>query len=129
MKLLAILFLLALIASSCVTSKNLTKHEAVTHDLLAGLEPGKKYVFELKIGTEQIVRVKHVKDDIISGQILAKNNEGKKVWSDFSETFENMEKNVAKISVIKVNPYLTAASITVVTVVTTFCLLIYFGWK
>ncbi len=129
MKSLVILFLVALITSSCFTAKNLTKHEAITHDLLAGLKPGKKYIFELKIGITQFVRVKHVKDDIISGQILAKNNEGKKVWSEFSETFENMEKNVTKISIIKMNPYLTAASITVVTVVTTFCLLIYFGWK
>jgi hypothetical protein len=129
MKSLPILFLLALITSSCFTTKNLTKHEAITHDFLASLKPGKKYVFELKIGTRQYVRIKQVTDEIISGQIYEKNNDGKKVWSDYSETFENMEKNVSKISVIKLNPYLTTASITVVTVVTTFMLVIYFGWK
>ena len=116
MKSLAILFLLVQIASSCIAPKNLTKHSAVTRDLLAGLEPGKKYLFELKIGTKQLVRIKHVKDNVISGQIYLKNNAGKKVWSEFSASFEDMQNHVAKISVYKLNPYLTAAGITVAVV-------------
>ena len=129
MKSLPILFLLALITSSCYTTKNLTKHEAITHDFLAGLKPGKKYVFELKIGIKQYVRIKQVSDEVISGEIYEENNDGKKIWTDYSATFESMEKNVSKISVIKINPYLTTAGITVATVVTAALLAVYIGWK
>ena len=59
------------------------------------------------------MRIKHVKDNVISGQIYLKNNAGKKVWSEFSASFEDMQNDVAKISVYKLNPYLTAAGITV----------------
>jgi hypothetical protein len=118
MKLIALLFLLVHVLSSCVTYKNLTKHETITHEFLAGLKPDKKYIFELKNGVRQVVKVTQVKDNIITGLMLDKTGDGKK-WIDYSATFDSMEKGVVKISVKKINPYLTGAGVLVVALVTT----------
>ena len=118
MKPIAILFLLVHVLSSCVTYKNLTKHETITPEFLAGLKPDKKYIFELKNGIKQIVKVTQIKDNTITGLVLDKNADGKK-WIDYSATFDTMQKEVVKISVKKINPYLTGAGVLVVALVTT----------
>jgi 3-hydroxymyristoyl/3-hydroxydecanoyl-(acyl carrier protein) dehydratase len=97
--------------TSCIAPKNLTKRDAITHDFLAGLKPGKKYLFELKVGIKQIVRITQIKDDRFTGQVYAENSDGRKVWNDYSETFE-----VAKISIYKFNPYLSAAAVMTVVI-------------
>jgi hypothetical protein len=127
MKLILILFLLVHLLSSCVTYKNLTKHETITHELLAGLKPDRKYIFELKNGVRQIVKVTEVKDDIITGLMLDKNGVGKK-WIDYSATFDSMQTGVAKISVSKVNPYVTGAGILGVALVTTVIIWANTAW-
>jgi len=118
MKTWVMMFLLAQITSSCIAPKNLTKHKAITREFLASLKPGKRYLFELKIGIKQVVKIGQVKGDRFTAQIYGKNTEGEKVWSDYSETFENLQKNVAKISIYKVNPYWTIVAITMGVVIT-----------
>ena len=65
-----------------------------------------------------MVKVTQVKDNVITGLVLDKNGNGKK-WIDFSATFDSMQKGVVKISVRKINPYLTSAGVLVVALVTT----------
>jgi len=123
MKSIVILLILGQVLSSCFTNKNLTKHEPITHDLLTKLKPGRKYTFQLKLGVKQVVKVTQVKDSIITGLIYEKNDKGKKTWSDYSVTFDSVEKDVAKISVLKLNPFLTSAAI----VVSVYCTLYIFA--
>jgi len=118
MKTWIILLLIAQITSSCIAPKNLTKHKAITREFLAGLKPGKRYLFELKIGIKQVVKIEQINDDGFVAQIYGKNSDGKKVWSDYSETFETLQKNVAKISIYKVNPYWTIIAVVMGVVVT-----------
>jgi len=127
MKSKAILFLVVHVLSSCVTYKNLTKHETITHEFLADLKPEKKYIFELKNGVKQIVKVTQVKDSIITGLILDHSGNGKK-WTDYSATFDSMQEGVAKISVSKVNPYVTGAGIFVVALATTLIIWYNTSW-
>lgn len=119
--------------SSCFSYKNLTKKEPITHDLLARLKPGKKYKFELKIGETQKIYINHVTGETISGYLY---QEGKLVTnrnrqsvssitgqieyqevyvketkSNYSDNFENITRNVAKISRRKFDPFKTAALI------------------
>jgi hypothetical protein len=93
-------------------------HETGRHNtrFFGGLKPGKKYLFELKVGIKQIVRITQIKDDRFTGQVYAENSDGRKVWNDYSETFENIEKQVAKISIYKFNPYLSAAAVMTVVI-------------
>ena len=118
MKSIGISLLAALVLSSCVTYKNLTKHEAITHEFLADLQEDKKYIFELNNGTRQIVKVTKVKDNIVTGLIYYKHSDGKQ-WTDYSATFDSIQNGVTKISVSKVNPYLTGAAVFLVALVTT----------
>ena len=57
MKSIAILLLLVHLSSSCVAYKNLTKRETITHDFLTHMKTDRKYIFELKIGIKQFVKV------------------------------------------------------------------------
>jgi hypothetical protein len=100
--LISILFLL----SSCFTYKNVTKKEAITHDFLSKLEPGKKYAFRLRTGLTLFIRVTRVEDDRVVGYYYEK-----KTKNDFSVSFQEIERDVAKISILKLNPYLTGTSI------------------
>ena len=91
MKSIALLCLLVHGLTSCVTYKNLTKNETITHELLADLKPDKKYIFELRNGIRQVVKVTQVKDNIITGLMLDKNGNGAN-WIDYSATFDSMQK-------------------------------------
>ncbi|HET6539163.1 MAG TPA: hypothetical protein VFG46_01705 [Chryseolinea sp.] len=69
MKTTAILLILVQVLSSCITYKNLTKRETITQDFLTHLKTDRKYVFELKIGIKQFVKVTQIKDNIVTGLI------------------------------------------------------------
>jgi hypothetical protein len=118
MKTTAILLILVQVLSSCITYKNLTKREAITYDFLTHMKTDKKYVFELKIGIKQFVKVTSVKDNIVTGLIFEEGSKGKKTWNPYSATFDSMQNNVAKISILKFNPYLTGAIVVGVLVAT-----------
>ena len=118
MKTTAIFLVLVQVLSSCMTYKNLTKREAITHDFLTHMKTDRKYIFELKIGVKQFVKVTQVKDNMVTGRILDKDSNGKKEWSDYSVTFDSMQKDVAKISMLKFNPLPIGAVVLVVLVVT-----------
>jgi len=112
MKPLVILVLLAQLLSSCFTYKSLTKKEPVTLDFISKLKPGKKYKFELKTGQTLVVHVVTIDTENITGYIYRRSG-GKTTKESYSETFQSIEQNVAKISVRKFNPYLTTVSIVV----------------
>ena len=118
MKLTAVLLILVHVLSSCMTYKNLTKRETITHDFLTNMKTDRKYIFELKIGIKQFVKVTQIKDNIVTGRILGKDSNGKKEWTDYSATFDSMQNNVAKISMLKFNPLPIGAVVVVVLVVT-----------
>jgi len=131
---LIMLVLVTPLLSSCFSYKNLTKKkEPITHDLLAKLKPGKKYKFELKLGETQKIYISDITGETVTGYLY---QEGKKVTnrnsqsvssitgqieyqelyvketkSNYSDNFENITRNVAKISRRKFNPFKTAALI------------------
>ena len=118
MKTTAILLILVQVLSSCITYKNLTKRETITQDFLTHLKTDRKYVFELKIGIKQFVKVTQIKDNIVTGLIFEEGSNGKKKRNPYSATFDSMQNNVAKISILKFNPYLTGAIVVGILVTT-----------
>jgi len=112
-KLLLILVLLAQLLSSCFTYKSPTKKEPVTLDFISKLKPGERYKFELKTGQTLVIHILTVSTETITGYIYRHDGKGKVTKNDYSDTLQSVEKNVAKISVLKFNPYLTIVSIAV----------------
>jgi hypothetical protein len=125
------LVLVTPLLSSCFTYKNLTKKAPITHDLLSRLKPGKKYKFELKIGEVQKIYISDVTGETVTGYLYQegklvtnKNRQSvssitgqieyqevyvKETKSDYSDNFENITRNVTKISRRKFDPFKTAA--------------------
>ena len=112
MKSLLLLALLASPLSSCFTYKSLTKKEPITHDFLSKLEPERRYRFDLKTGETLIIHILTIKGENITRYVY-RHSKSKMNKSDYSDTFQNIEANVAKISVLKFNPYLLTVCIAV----------------
>ena len=131
----SILVLLTFMLSSCYSYKSISRREPITREFLSKLEPGKKYEFELMIGETQTIYItaitgetiygvlyqdgKIVKDkstssvSAVTGQIEQLDVYVKTTQINYSDSFENVMKNVAKISVRKVDPVKIAALIIV----------------
>jgi hypothetical protein len=131
----SILALLAFTLPSCYSYKNISKRKPITREFLSGLEPGKKYQFELLIGETQTIYItavsgetihgilyrggKIVKDknatlvNPVTGQFEYQDVYVKETQSSYSDSFENVMKNVNRISVRKVDPIKIAALIIV----------------
>jgi hypothetical protein len=78
-------------------------------DFLSKLEPGKTYKFESKSGQmNQTVLVTTVDGETINGYLIADSGHEK---SNFSDSFENIMRNVSKISAKEVNLHKTAGAI------------------
>lgn len=101
------LLLLSSVLYSCYSSKDITKKEPITQDFLSTLEPGKRYVFELKIGQFQTIYVTGVDGHRVKGYHNKKNKIA------YDERFENIVKYVAKISEIKIDPVKTTVAIVI----------------
>ncbi len=134
---LLLVVLIAPLLSSCFSYKNLTKNEPVTSDLLSKLKPGKKYKFELAIGEIQKIYISNVTVDritgylyregkyttnrntqsvnTVSGQIDFEKGYVKETRSNYSDSFENITKNVTCISRRKFDPMKTTALVVVPT--------------
>jgi len=125
MKQLVVMVLLAQLLFSCKSYQSITKTEKINKDFLSRLEPGKKYMFELRSGLRPIVEVMHVAHDTITGNIYQDDASGKRTKSSYSGSFESIEKDVVKISVRKNNPYLTTAAIVVGAASVTFLALAF----
>jgi hypothetical protein len=130
---LLLVVLVAPLLSSCFSYKNLTKKEPITYDLLSKLKPGKKYKFELAIRQTQKIYISEVTGDritgylynegkyktnrhiqsvnTISGQIEYQKDYVKETRSNYSDNFENITKNVTRISRRKFDPLKTTALI------------------
>jgi hypothetical protein len=107
-----VLVILASVLSSCYSHKDITKKEPITQDFLSTLEPGKRYVFELKIGQIQTIYITSVDGQRVTGYLYP-NGYNKKDKIVYDERFENIVKYVAKISERKINPAKTTVAILV----------------
>lgn len=106
------LILLSLLFTSCYSTKNITRNKPITRDFLAALEPGKRYKFELSIGQIQRIYVTAVDGDRVVGYLFP-NGYNKKNKIAFKDDFENITKNVVKISERKIDPMKTTIAILV----------------
>ncbi len=104
--------LISLLFTSCYSTKDITRNERITRNFLAELEPRKRYKFELSIGQIQSIYVTSVDDGRVVG-FLYPNGYNKKNKVSYTDDFENIEKNVVKISERKINPLKTAIAILV----------------
>ena len=112
-KILLILALVPLLLSSCATYHSLTKTEPITRELLLRLVPGKNYEFELKTGQKIKIHIQTISDDRITG-FSFRSGDVIPSWDKYySDTFENVEKYVNKISLRKFNPYLTTLAVVI----------------
>ena len=109
-KLAGMLIFASALFSSCHKMKDITREQPITLEFLSGLEPGKRYEFELKIGQIQTIYVTGVDDGRITGYVYPNAN-SKKDQIAYSDSFENIVKSVAKISVRKTDPLGTSLAI------------------
>jgi hypothetical protein len=107
-----LLVLLSSLLYSCYSHKDITKKVPITQDFLSTLEPGKRYLFELKIGQIQTIYVTGVDGQRVTGYLYP-NGYNKKNKIVYDEQFENIVKYVAKISERKINPAKTTVAILV----------------
>jgi len=127
-KSLALIVLLVPLLLSCYSYKSITKNKPVTREVLSKLESGKIYTFELKTGFIFKVNVERIDSDTIVGYAFLVGADGKENKIRYSEGFENVVKQVAKISLWKHNPYLTSTLITVAAFTTAFLIWVV-AWK
>ena len=106
------LVLLSSVLYSCYSSKDITRKEPITQDFLSTLEPGKRYVFELKIGQIQTIDITSVEGQRVTGYLYP-NGYNKKNKIAYDERFENIITYVAKISERKIDPAKTTIAILV----------------
>jgi hypothetical protein len=105
---------------SCYTYKSITKNKPVTREVLSELETGKTYTFELRTGFSFRIYVESVETDTIVGYAFVESADGKEDKMRYSEGFENLIEQVAKISLWKHNPYLTSTLVAVAAFTTAF---------
>jgi hypothetical protein len=110
---LVMLALLSLLLSSCATYHSITKTAPITRELLLRLESGKNYAFELKTGQKIKIHIQTISDDRITGFSFRSGDMIPTRDQYYSDTFENVEKYVDKISLRKFNPYLTTLAVVV----------------
>jgi hypothetical protein len=109
-KQLVIMVSLALVLSSCYSYKSITRNEPITKDFLSTLYPGGKYAFDLKSGQTMHIEITSTKNDTIVGVMHQNGIDG---VVDYSESFETIERNVARISRWKRDITLTVFAIAV----------------
>lgn len=112
MKPVLFVILLPLLTCSCYSFKEIAKSDPITPDQLSAIKPEKQYVFELKFGQKQNIYVTGVDGETITG-ILYPNDYSKKGQVPYSESFENIVKNVSKISVRKIDGVKTTIAIAI----------------
>lgn len=112
-KVLIMLTLVPLLLSSCATYHSLTKTPPITREVLLRLVPGKNYEFELKTGQKLKIHIQTISDDRITGFSFRSGDVIPSRDKYYSDTFENVEKYVGKISLRKFNPYLTTLAVVV----------------
>ena len=95
--------------------------------MIANLKPGKRYEFELKTGNTLKVTIEKLEGDQLIGFHHTKDSLGRMVTNPFSDSFENLEKNTAKISVSKFDPFLTSVTVLAIAIPATYALA-YAAW-
>jgi len=100
-KVLLVSFLIPLLLS-CTAYRSVTRNQPITGELLSSLKTGKRYAFKLKLGETQFIKVTSVVDERVTGYLLVKDEHGKTIETNYSDRFENIENNVASISVSEV---------------------------
>jgi hypothetical protein len=107
---LLILSLLAFLLSSCHSYKNLTVKKAITRDFLLSLEPGRRYAFELKNGEKRYIDITIVANETVIGFIHQRRAKRRSNTIMYTSSFADIEREVAKISIWKVNPFTTTVT-------------------
>lgn len=111
MKVLKIIFVV-LLFPSCVSYQAVNKRDkTVTKEMIANLKAGKRYEFELKTGNTLTITIEKLDAEQLIGFHHTHDSLGRMVTNPFSDSFENLEKNTAKISVSKFNPFLTSMAL------------------
>jgi len=108
-KRLVILSLFVSLLSSCYSYRSITRRDPITRDFLLSLEPGKRYKFDLWNGQTEYIDITSVEAETVIGLIHLRGDKGKSNNISYSSSFASIEKDVAKISSWKINPYTTTA--------------------
>lgn len=87
-------------------------------------------MFELKTGPILKIHIESIDGDTIGGYVSQDGASGELEKSSYSESFDDVIKNVTKISVLKHNPYLTSSLIVVASFATAFLIWVaaWSGW-
>jgi len=107
---LVILSLLACLLSSCYSYKNLTIKTSISRDFLISLEPGRRYAFELKNGEKRYIDITIVANETVFGVIHQRRAKRGSNTILYTSSFADIEREVAKISIWKVNPFTTTVT-------------------
>jgi len=98
--------------TSCTTYKTIAKKEEINEVFLSQLKTNKKHKFYMTSGIVLKVHIDSIDTERIYGR-MRQSSDGKTRKIDFSDSIENLNKNVNKISRKKFNPYLSLAAVVV----------------
>ncbi len=115
LKTLVILALIVLPLTSCISQQRPSRHQQITRDFLLKLETGKDYLLELKSGATLEIYLQDISPERISGFSYYYESRAKVTIPDYSDTFETIEKNVARITLLKREPLIYSKAVYVPT--------------
>jgi hypothetical protein len=114
---LTVLASVLLVLTSCTSYRTIAKKEAITKDFLSQLRVNKRYRFELETGSTLRVRIDSIDNEKLYGRIFESGDLFVSRKNNFSDSLENIDGNVTKISRRGFNPPLTILSIGISTLI------------
>jgi hypothetical protein len=114
---LTVLASVLLVLTSCTSYRTIAKKEAITKDFLSQLRVNKRYRFELETGSTLRVRIDSIDNEKLYGRIFESGDLFVSRKNNFSDSLENIDGNVTKISRRGFNPSLTILSIGISTLI------------
>jgi hypothetical protein len=114
---LTVLASVLLVLTSCTSYRTIAKKEAITKDFLSQLRVNKRYRFELETGSTLRVRIDSIDNEKLYGRIFESGDLFVSRKNNFSDSLENIDGNVTKISRRGFNPPLTILSVGISTLI------------
>jgi hypothetical protein len=120
---LTVLASLSVLLTSCTSYHTITKKGAITKDFLSQLRVNKRYKFELTTGSTLWVRIDNIDSEKLYGRVFESGDIFVSRKNNFSDSFENMQDNVTKISRRRFSPLPTILAVGISTLI-----VIIVGW-
>jgi len=110
-----------LFLSSCTSYLTIGKKENITEDYLSQLRVNKRYRFELATGSTLRVRLDSIENENLYGHIFESGQVFASRKNPYSDSLENLDAKVIKISRRTFNPFLTILAVGAPILIVSIC--------